>query len=186
LFSVQIGGSEDTDEFRTTLSDLKQTEPFMDPPATGLKSFADLQSTLPFQSRPSDQIPLEKKEPVQLEFPTAPVAPRLPPTFAVASIRPNMATWRKYVSDFNNYMEKWEIFNGKVVEHFRQRQVNTMKKKERWGTGWLEATTTGSDPVAEYMNELHQDWDVRRKWVDACSDHKDRVREFYEFRERMK
>ncbi|KXJ92195.1 hypothetical protein Micbo1qcDRAFT_233495 [Microdochium bolleyi] len=187
LFAPQHGGSEDSEEFRTTLSDLKQTEPFMDPPATGLKSFADLQSTLPFQSRASSQIPLEKKEPVPLEFPTAPVAPRLPPTVAVAGIRPNMAAWRKYATDFNHYMEKWEIFNGKVVEHFRQRQVITTKRRERSGTGWLESTTTtGSDPVTEYMSELHQDWDVRRKWMDACSDHKDRVREFYEFRERMK
>ncbi|KAH7030852.1 uncharacterized protein B0I36DRAFT_322625 [Microdochium trichocladiopsis] len=186
LFTPQIGGSEDTEEFRTTLSDLKQTEPFLDPPATGLKSFADLQSTLPFQSRPSEHIPIDKKAVVPLEFPTAPVAPRLPPTVAVAGIRPNMSTWRKYVSDFNNYMEKWEIFNGKVVEHFRQRQVNMTKRRERSGTGWLESTSTGSDPVTDYMNELHQDWDVRRKWTDACNDHKDRVREFYEFRERMK
>ncbi|KAJ1333695.1 DnaJ domain-containing protein [Microdochium nivale] len=187
LFAIQHGGSEDSEEFRTTLSDLKQTEPFMDPPATGLKSFADLQSTLPFQSRASEQIPLEKKEPVPLEFPTAPVAPRLPPTVAVTGIRPNMAAWRKYASDFNIYMEKWEIFNGKVVEHFRQRQSNTIKKREMFGTGWLESSTlSGSDPVTSYMSELHQDWDVRRKWMDACGDHKDRVREFYEFRERMK
>lgn len=80
-FVPHNGGSEDTEEFRTTFADFKKVEPFADPTPTGLQDFADLKSTLPFESRPSEKIPLDIERPVQpLEFPTPPVAPRLPST----------------------------------------------------------------------------------------------------------
>ncbi|KAG4218211.1 hypothetical protein PC116_g33309, partial [Phytophthora cactorum] len=60
-FVAQHGGSEDTDEFRTTFSDFKKVEPFADPAPRGLGDFGDLKTTLPFQSMPSEQIPLGKE-----------------------------------------------------------------------------------------------------------------------------
>ncbi|KAI3331535.1 hypothetical protein HD806DRAFT_529321 [Xylariaceae sp. AK1471] len=180
-FPSQQGGSEDTEEFRTTFSDFKKVEPFTEPLSTGLGSFADLKTTLPFQSRPSEQIPADiKPRAKSLEFPTVPVAPRLPPTMAVAGVRPNTSSFRKYAQDFNNYLEKWEVFNNKVVAHFATRQEEFKLRRSRRGANWLE------DGVVDYLAELDQDLDVQKKYADACMDHRRRVAEFMEFRDRVK
>jgi hypothetical protein len=180
-FPHQQGGSEDSEEFRTTFSDFKKVEPFVDPLPTGLGSFGDLKSTLPFQSRPSEQIPLDIKPPAKsLEFPTVPVAPRLPPTMAVAGVRPNTSSFRKYAQDFNNYLEKWEAFNNKVIIHFATRQDEFKLRRSRCGANWLE------DGVGDYFAELDQDLGVQKKYADACMEHRKRVGEYMEFRDRVK
>lgn len=185
-FPVHNGGSEDTEEFRTTLSDLKKTEPFMEPAPTGLKSFADMKSTLPFESRASDQIQVEKQSrPASLEFPIPPVAPRLPPTVAVKSLRPNITQWRKYAQDFYNYMDKWEVFNAKVVEHFSTRQKNFVGRRQQHGPAWLSNPPDSSN-LEDYLTELQQDQEVQRKWTESCAAHRDRVREYMEFKDRIK
>ncbi|KAI0421193.1 hypothetical protein F5X98DRAFT_361454 [Xylaria grammica] len=174
-------GSEDTEEFRTTFSDFKKVEPFMDPSPSGLKSFADLKSTLPFESQPSEQIPLEIKPPVGLlEFPIPPVAPRLPPTVSVLEVRPNMPTYRKYIQDFYNYMEKWEVFDDKVLTHFATRQAEFKSRRSRRGANWLE------DGASEYLTEIDQDLDVQKKHHHACAEHRKRIAEFMEFRDRVR
>ncbi|KAK7750374.1 hypothetical protein SLS62_007673 [Diatrype stigma] len=184
-FPVHNGGSEDTEEFRTTLSDLKKTEPFIDPTPTGLKSFADMKSTLPFESRASEQAPIEKpSRPASLEFPVPPVAPRLPQT-AAKSIRPNIAQWRKYTQDFFNYMDKWEVFNAKVVDHFSTRQKNFVVRRQQYGLAWL-GNPQDSTNLEDYLTELQQDQEVQKKWVDACNTHGVKVREFQEFRDKVK
>ncbi|RWA13744.1 hypothetical protein EKO27_g1331 [Xylaria grammica] len=174
-------GSEDTEEFRTTFSDFKKVEPFMDPSPSGLKSFADLKSTLPFESQPSEQIPLEIKPPAGLlEFPIPPVAPRLPPTVSVLEVRPNMPTYRKYIQDFYNYMEKWEAFDDKVLTHFATRQAEFKSRRSRRGANWLE------DGASEYLTEIDQDLDVQKKHHHACAEHRKRIAEFMEFRDRVR
>lgn len=185
-FPVHNGGSEDTEEFRTTLSDLKKTEPFIDPTPTGLKSFADMKSTLPFESRASEQAPIEKpSRPASLEFPIPPIAPRLPPTVAVKSIRPNLAQWRKYSQEFLSYMDKWEMFNAKVVDHFSTRQKNFVARRQQHGLAWL-SNPQGSTNLEDYLTELQQDQEVQKKWVDACVVHGHSLREFQEFQDRVK
>ncbi|KAI1115373.1 hypothetical protein F5Y14DRAFT_450191 [Nemania sp. NC0429] len=175
------GGSEDSEEFRTTFLDLKNVEPFMDPKPSGLKSFADLKSTLPFESRPSEHIPLEMKPPPgPLVFPPPPVAPRLPPTMGVAGIRPNTASFRKYAQDFNIYMEKWEAFNSKVLSHFTTRQEQFKLRRSQRGINWLE------DGAPDYLTELNQDLDVQKKYAEACAEHQKRIMEFIDFRDRVK
>ncbi|KAI8633352.1 hypothetical protein F5Y19DRAFT_296979 [Xylariaceae sp. FL1651] len=175
------GGSEDTEEFLATFSEFKKVEPFTDPVPTGLKSFADLKSTLPFESKPSEQIPVDiKPPPGRLAFPTPPVAPRLPPTMGVAGIRPNTSSFRKYAQDFFNYMDKWDTFDNKVVTHFETRKEESKLRRVRLGVSWLE------DGADNYLLELDQDSDVRKQWVDACAEHRKRVAEFKEFRDRVK
>jgi hypothetical protein len=180
-FSSQHGGSEDTDEFRTTFTEFKGVEPFTDPKPSGLKSFTDLKSTLPFESKPSEQIPVDiKPPPGPLEFPSPPVAPRLPPTMGVAGIRPNISSFRKYSQDFYNYMDKWEAFHNKVIAHFATRQEEFKLRRQRRGANWLE------DGARDYLTELDQDLDVQRKHADACAEHRKRVAEFVEFRDRVR
>ncbi|KAI1145757.1 hypothetical protein F4825DRAFT_232432 [Nemania diffusa] len=177
----QHTGSEDIEEFRTTFSDFKNVEPFADPSPSGLKSFADLQSTLPFESRPSEQIPLEIKPPPRpLEFPTSPVAPRLPPTMGVAGLRPNTSSFRKYAQDFSIYMDKWEAFNNRVLAHFETRQKQFKERRSNRGANWLE------DCAPAYLTEVNQDLEVQKKYADACAEHQKRVAEFMEFRDRVR
>ncbi|KAK9774772.1 putative J domain-containing protein [Seiridium cardinale] len=185
-FAIHNGGSEDSEEFRANFSDFKKVEPFTDPQPTGLQSFADLKTTLPFESRASAQIPLERAEPTpHLEFPTAPVAPRLPPTMAVPGLRPNNTQWRKYAQDFYNYMEKWEAFNDKVLTHFAARQQEMKQRRQQVGRAWLEGAH-GMDGASLYQAELEQDHDVRKQWMRTCDEHQSRVREFVTFRDRAK
>ncbi|OTA63736.1 hypothetical protein K449DRAFT_32637 [Hypoxylon sp. EC38] len=183
-FVAQQGGSEDTDEFRTTLSDFKKVEPFVDPTPRGLKDFGDLKSTLPFQSGPSEELPLEKerlpKTLTTLDFPTPPVAPRLPP--GVGTVRPNQIHFHKYAQAFYHYMDKWESFNARILAHFATRQENFRARRLRHGATWLD-TTSGA---ADYLTELEQDQIVRKKWLDACEYHHVRIREFMMFRDQVK
>lgn len=177
----QHGGSEDTEEFRTTFSDFKNIEPFMDPIPSGLKSFIDLKSSLPFESRPSEQIPSDMKPPPgPLAFPPPPIAPRLPPTMGVAGIRPNTASFRKYAQDFNIYMDKWDTFNSKVLAHFVTRQEQFKSRRSQRGANWLE------DGVPDYLMEVNQDLDVQKKYAEACTEHQKRIVEFIDFRDRVK
>ncbi|KAI0553479.1 hypothetical protein F4679DRAFT_571182 [Xylaria curta] len=180
---LRHGGSEDSEEFRATFSDFKNVEPFADPSPSGLKSFAALKSTLPFESRPSEQIPSDIKPPPvparPLEFPHPPVAPRLPPTMGVAGLRPNNSSFKKYAESFHNYMEKWDVFNNKVLAHFVTRQEEFKSRRLRRGANWLE------EGVTDYLTEVDQDLDVQKKYADACAEHRKSVAQFREFRDRV-
>ncbi|KAL7627565.1 hypothetical protein AAE478_001758 [Parahypoxylon ruwenzoriense] len=189
-FAAQHGGSEDSEEFRATFSDFKKVEPFVDPTPTGLKDFGDLKSSLPFESRPSEQIPIEKgglhlPRCAQLSFPTPPVPPRLPPAVAIAKSRPNQVQFRKYAQDFYQYMDKWESFNAKIMRHFSTRQENFRDRRQQRGATWLE-TTINSDAAIDYMTELEQDQAVRMQWANAYADHQVKVREFVMFRDQVR
>lgn len=174
-------GSEDTEDLLATFNEFKKVEPFLEPSPKGLGSFEDLKSTLPFKSQPSEQIPLDIKPPGgPLEFPPPPVAPRLPPTMGVAGLRPNNSSFRKYAHDFNNYMDKWEVFNSKVITHFSTRQGEFSSRRLRRGANWLE------DGVRDYLTELDQDLDVQKKHLDACAEHRKRVAEYMDFRDRVR
>ncbi|KAI0457642.1 hypothetical protein F5B21DRAFT_86754 [Xylaria acuta] len=180
---LRHGGSEDSEEFHMTFSDFKNVEPFVDPSPSGLKSFTDLKSTLPFESRPSEQISSDLKPPAvpagPLEFPHPPVAPRLPPTMGVAGLRPNNSSFKKYAENFHNYMEKWEVFNNKVLAHFVTRQEEFKSRRLRRGANWLEEAAT------EYLTEVDQDLDVQKKYADAFAEHRKSVTQFREFRDRV-
>ncbi|KAI2607298.1 uncharacterized protein GGS25DRAFT_522819 [Hypoxylon fragiforme] len=188
-FTAQHVGSEDTTEFNTMFSDFKNVEPFNDPAPKGLGNFGDLKSTLPFESQPSGQIPLEKEYPpkvVPLEFPTPPVAPRLPPTVAVAGIRPNQVQFRKYAQDFYQYMDKWEAFNAKIMLHFTTRQQNFKARRQQQGSAWLDTRQAGNDMAYEYLIELGQDQAIRQQWLNAYADHQTKICEFMKFRDQVK
>ncbi|KAI1210846.1 uncharacterized protein F4807DRAFT_40958 [Annulohypoxylon truncatum] len=184
-YAAQHGGSEDTDEFRTTFADFTKVEPFAAPSATGLKDLSDLKSTLPFESKPSEQIPIEKEQPpkrLSLEFPSPPVAPRLPPTVVVPGVQPNKVLFRKYAQDFYQYMDKWEVFSTRIMAHFTTRQDLYRNRRQHQGLSWLE-TPLGTQ---EYLTELEQDQAVRLQWTNACADHQTKIREFMTFRDQVK
>ncbi|ETS05529.1 hypothetical protein M419DRAFT_95626 [Trichoderma reesei RUT C-30] len=180
---VNLQGSEDSEEFRATFEDLKNVAPFA-PPKTGLKSFTDLKDSLPFESKASSELHLDVPQAHPLVFPEPPVAPRLPPTVAVDGVKPNVASWSKYLEEFEGYLRLWDMFNSQVVDHFATRKSNILHTRASKGYSFLAAR--GDADVMEYHNWVEQDNGVRRRWLAACEEHEVRFREFMAFREKMK
>ncbi|ROT40715.1 hypothetical protein SODALDRAFT_273059 [Sodiomyces alkalinus F11] len=183
-----VGGSEDSEEFRATLADLKNVAPFAQPPATGLGSFSDLKTNLPFESKASDKIPIAKEKHTttsqELNFPLVPQAPTPPPTLAVSGLKPTLPAWQKYLVDFQNYMQQWDAFTVQVTEHFNARKEQILRAREARGYAFLAAQSDSG--IEEYLEWLRQDQGVRRKWTAACESHEGRVREFLVYRQKMR
>jgi hypothetical protein len=172
-------GSEDSDDFlRPMFSEFRNVEPFAQK-ASGLNSFADLSSNLPFASRPSSKIPLPHEKPKQLEIPTPPAAPRPPAGLIIPGTKLSAPAWTSYVREFEAYLGLWFDFNKKVTDHFAARQ----KVNEKRGLAWLNAQ--GDSGVTEYMRSLEEDKFVRQKWMAACEAHELHFREFLTGRERV-
>ncbi|UKZ73952.1 hypothetical protein TrVFT333_001606 [Trichoderma virens FT-333] len=180
---VTFKGSEDSEEFRATFEDLKNVAPFA-PPKAGLKSFTELKDNLPFESQASSELHLNVPHAHPLVFPEPPIAPKLPPTVAVDSIKPNVPSWNKYLEEFESYLRRWDIFNSQVVDHFATRKSNISHARASKGYSFLGAR--GDADVVEYHNWLEQDNGVRQRWLAACEEHEMRFREFMTFREKMK
>ncbi|KAG8167875.1 hypothetical protein KVR01_003564 [Diaporthe batatas] len=177
-------GSEDTEEFRASLSDLKNVEPFAQRP-TGLESFGDLKSTLPFQSGPSGQAPVAQPQPNpktnNLGLPVAPKPPNAPPTFAVPGLKPSAAAWEKYAVEFHKYLTEWHKFNTKFSDHFLARNLEVQKKVA--DSAWVKSRD--SSGIQEYLTWAEEDRQVRATWVQACDNHEMHVRVFMAHREKM-
>ncbi|KAL7804340.1 hypothetical protein V8C43DRAFT_12532 [Trichoderma afarasin] len=180
---VTFKGSEDSEEFRATFEDLKNVAPFAAPKA-GLKSFTELKDNLPFESQASAELHIDVPHAHPLVFPEAPIAPKLPPTVAVEGIKPNVASWTKYLEEFESYLRRWDLFNSQVVDHFATRKSNISQARGSKGYSFLGAR--GDSDILEYHNWLEQDNGVRQRWQAACEEHELRFREFMAFREKMK
>lgn len=178
------GGSEDTEEFRASLSDLKNVEPFAQRP-TGLNSFGDLKSTLPFQSGASGQAPVAQPQPnpkpANLHLPVAPKPPGAPPTLAVPGLKPSAAAWEKYAGDFYRYLTEWHRFNTKFSDHFHARNLEVQKKVA--DPGWVKSRDPSG--IQEYLTWAEQDRQVRATWAQACDNHEMHVRVFVAHRDKM-
>ncbi|KAK1531238.1 DnaJ domain-containing protein [Colletotrichum paranaense] len=180
-FNPNNAGSEDSEEFRASLADLKNVAPFAQN-SSGLGSLNDLKMSLPFESQPSGRAPIEKEKKPSLDFPVIPQAPRPPPTFAV-NLKPTGGAWQKYTQDFQSYVLRWEIFNAQVIEHFNARKANIADLRARKGYSFL--VSRGDDEIHEYLEWMAQDKEVRRKWAVACEDHEARIREFMVYKGKM-
>ncbi|KAK0629666.1 hypothetical protein B0T17DRAFT_506193 [Bombardia bombarda] len=179
--STNNAGSEDSDEFfKPMLKELRNVEPFA---PSGLNSFSDLKSNLPFESKPSARIPIKQEKPKPLNFPHPPVAPRPPPVLAISSLKPNAVAWAKYMSEFELYQNEWDVFNKRIVDHFAARQRVSEEKKKQ-GLGWLN--TLGDAGIQETLRWYEEDKMVRQRWMAACDQHELHVREFMKHRDRMK
>ncbi|KAL2022585.1 hypothetical protein VTK56DRAFT_4929 [Thermocarpiscus australiensis] len=172
-------GSEDSEEFmRPVFSEFANVEPLAQKPS-GLGSFADMSSNLPFPSKPSAKIPLARDKARPVEVPQPPAAPRPPAGLVVPGTKPSSPAWTNYVREFEAYLKLWYEFNRKVTDHFVARQ----RLNEKKGLGWLRAV--GEAGVQDYVRALEEDKYVRQKWMTACETHELHFREFLQHRERM-
>ncbi|OAA47696.1 DnaJ domain protein [Metarhizium rileyi] len=176
-------GSEDSEEFRASFADLRNVAPFSQQ-SEGLECFNGMKDNLPFESKASDVPPVKGSKSVPLEFPSTPLAPRLPPTVAIDGMKPNTTSWMRYIADFESYLRQWDSFNCLVVDHFATRK--SLIENTRANKGYTFLAARGDADLQEYYSWVQQDNDVRRRWNDACEQHETRVREFIAFREKMK
>lgn len=181
--NAQNMGSEDSEEFRASFADLRNVAPIGQQRA-GLRSLTDLKDELPFESKASDEplVSLPQTQPLQL--PSVPQAPRPPPAAAMEGPKPNPLVWTKYLAEFESYLQKWDVFNGQVVDHFTTRKAHVAKTRIAKGYAFLRAR--GETDILEYSNWVRQDNDVRQRWGAACVEHDVRLREFMAVRDKMK
>ena len=182
-FNPNAVGSEDSEEFRASFADLKNVAPFAQQ-ESGLKSFTELKDNLPFDSKPSADVPIKLPKAQALVFPAIPTAPQLPQAVLIHGIHPNKQSWEKYVKEFETYLRQWDTLNSQVVDHFATRKQMIAKSREAKGYGFLEARDNAD--IQEYYNWVQQDMDVRKRWSEACEEHQQRLREFMAFRQKMK
>ncbi|KAH7160784.1 hypothetical protein EDB81DRAFT_642364 [Dactylonectria macrodidyma] len=182
-FNPNAAGSEDSEEFRVNFADLKNVAPFTHPDS-GLRSFTELKDNLPFESKASANIPFEPHKPDKLVFPTPPKAPNLPSHVAINGMEPSVASWDKYVKEFEQYLKDWDVFNASVVDHFSTRKRNISHMRKAHGYSFLEAHSDAH--IQEYFDWLQQDSDVQKRWTAACEEHQHRFRDFMAFRMKMK
>ncbi|KAL2266924.1 hypothetical protein VTJ83DRAFT_4201 [Remersonia thermophila] len=183
-------GSEDMDGFtRPLFAEFRNVEPFAPPKPSGLDSFADLSTNLPFPSRPSAKLHLDPEKemtpprpPRQVVVPAPPQAPRPPQGLCVPSAVKATAPhpqWAPYAAAFEAYMTEWYAFNRKMTDHFAARQ----RQMENRGFGWVNMR--GDHGVDEYLEALETDKFVRQKWIAACEAHDLHFREFMGVRQRV-
>lgn len=177
-------GSEDSEEFRATLSDLRNVEPLAGL-ATGLDSFGDLKSNLPFPSTASGHVPTRKPIPkahdLHLNLPLPPKPPHPPPALAVPGLKPSASAWTKYMKEFTAYVAEWQAYNVKYSDHFKARMAEVKIKLEN--PSWLQSRDGAG--IQEYMLWVEQDREVRARWVEVSDEHEMNVRLFTAHREKM-
>ncbi|SPN99662.1 uncharacterized protein DNG_02514 [Cephalotrichum gorgonifer] len=187
------GGSEDTDEFRATLNDLKNVPPFA-PQGSGLASLGDLKTSLPFSSQSSERVILkEKKRHPALDVPKAPTAPVFPAAIGANGIRPTREILQIYMRAFESYQVQWCTYNGIIMNHFNERQKRT---SEMAAAAAAATTAAGLGPgglemgavkqrVREQLEWTRQDAGVRASWGLACDEHAKKVQEYMDVLEKM-
>lgn len=202
-------GSEDSEEFRATLSDIHKVEPFAENTSgiqgnagTGLGSLGDLQNNLPFESKAaSASMSMQqaagssaaraarsrsRSSRKNISFPKAPVAPHPPPALGVPGLQPSASAWDKYVSEFRHYMLEWAAFNKRYVDHFQARCHEIEMQRRDGDFSWLTSADGDNNGINRYLDWMEQDEEVRARWSVACSGHDLEVRKFMAYRERMR
>ena len=176
------GGSEDTDEFRATLSELKNVPPFV-PQGTGLSSIGDLKSSLPHTSLPSENIPIkpERKQPRVLDIPQPPVAPIFPAQLGANGIRPTPDIINTYRRAFDTYQSLWSAYNHIMVGHFKERQ----KQIAEAAASTRKDIGAEKQRIREQKEWARQDREVRRRWSEACDNHERQLEIHHSLLEKM-
>lgn len=194
-----IQGSEDTEEFKASFSDLRKTEPFVAMKPSGLGSFKDLKSTLPFQSQASANLPIEREIKLNTPLPDmhAPEAPTIPANLSLPPItntsRPTSEAlqlvekhWKSYMGSVLSYLEAYSHWDKRVAKWFDA--VDT-EMKERGiqgaGFGWLGLNRD------DFYARLHAEMvrattGVKKRWALEASKHEHIMAGVVETREQIK
>ncbi|OAP56406.1 hypothetical protein AYL99_09585 [Fonsecaea erecta] len=162
------------------LKEFTQQAPFA-PTSAGLKGMKDdLETFLPFESRASQDVNLNRATTARIRALNLPKPPKVvtPP----AEDRLDKTNFAQYVENMENYMREWNKFNAKMIEHFRSRQdriCGTMSPH------WISQPSDGPEADAvdadgsgdtkagygAYMQWLQDDAQCRNWWEEANEKH---------------
>ncbi|KAK6379184.1 hypothetical protein LTS17_006102 [Exophiala oligosperma] len=156
------------------LRDFAQQAPFAST-AAGLKDLDDLAAHLPFESKSEEKY---EKPSTRLRALNLPKPPKVvvPP----AADRLDQANFLQYVDNMNAYMQDWNHFNAKMIEHFRGRQDRVCGTMSH---NWISMLGDGPDAdkvdengtqkagYAAYLQWLQDDAQCRQWWDHANEKH---------------
>ncbi|KIW93798.1 uncharacterized protein Z519_05113 [Cladophialophora bantiana CBS 173.52] len=162
------------------LKEFTEQAPFA-PTSAGLKGMKeDLVTHLPFESRASNDVNLNRTTTARIRALNLPKPPKVvtPP----AEDRLDKVNFAQYVENMDNYMHEWNKFNAKMIEHFRSRQdrvCGTMSPH------WISQPSDGPDAdildeegagekkagYGAYMQWLKDDAQCRTWWEEANEKH---------------
>lgn len=188
--------TEGNADLNVNLEDLKHAAPFA-PSATGLKDLDDLSNTLPFESRAAPSVDPTLNRTIsstarRLDLPKPPKTV-IPP--AEASL--TQEAWETYIHNINTYLHDWNVFNIKMLDHFRTRQDQiNVGMRNNWissvGDGpSVEAFDAAGDSslragFATYMAWLEDDARCRSWWDTANERHRECFEDLARVRETVK
>ncbi|KXL42608.1 hypothetical protein M433DRAFT_150002 [Acidomyces richmondensis BFW] len=179
------------DYLNVNLDDLANVPPFKkSTPETGdgsgLKDFADLNSSLPFPSAASKIPPTQTFKPEKLQIPSIPKPPSLPQRLTKES-------WNVYARNFGSYLIAYHNFNNTMLRHFVTREEHVQKHYLAGGMSWLEASgdLASAQPgqprgFGSYMQGVREDEQAREAWNLGCERHQEAVIGFEKMRERLR
>lgn len=160
------------------LEGLKNVAPLA-PSAEGLRNLEDLNTTLPFESRPSNQPAHEisSPPPQPLILPNPPKAPLVPEKLT-------QTAWERYQAHMGSYMFEWNLFNQKMLDHFVGRQASV---EDVLKPNWMGAVGDGTERwgYKKYMQDLDEDSRVREHWDVSWEKHRECMKGLGGVRERL-
>ena len=158
-----------SDDRYLQMGDLKNVAPFA-PSNEGLNGMKDMASTLPFESRASPRKPVNGPQ----TLPSLPNPPACPST----PLNLTRTSWERYVEHLRIYVEKWNIFNNKMVNAVCARQNAFQEGLNR---DWM---SVGSG-YELYMKGLEEDRKARVHWDVACEHHEKCMKALGDVREEI-
>jgi hypothetical protein len=127
------------------LDDLKNEAPFK---TEGLDGVDDLKSNLPFESKPATHVKTgSKSTQARLRMSDFPQPPK--PICAPALDRLTDENWKAYVHTMNDYLVQWDIFETRMIEHFRLRREHL---RTCMNEHWISMPSDG--PAAEQIDQV--------------------------------
>lgn len=168
--SPRPNASESAGDSCLNLNDLKKVEP-LGPSQDGLKNLNELNTTLPFDSRPSNHVGVQST-PRALVLPNPPKAPQVPEKLTPTA-------QERYLAQMAAYMFEWNIYNTKMLSHFNERQSSVEAKLK---PGWMIARGNSFD---EYFQGVMEDFRVREHWELSWEKHRDCMKRLGDLRAKL-
>ena len=173
------------------MSDFGKAAPFA-PSGGGINNVNDLHTNLPFESRASashdprahtqrTNTNTSTASSRELRLPKPPKAPQPPSDFETSMTQ---ATWDRYCTEMRAYFTEWNVFNNRMIDHFRTRQEQVdLNMSSHWmssiGDGPVEVSEPGTGDVVQkagyrtFMNWMDEDAKCRDWWEVACEKHRE-------------
>lgn len=182
------------------LKNLESVSPFTATSGGGINDLQDLNSTLPFDSKPANSpqagINIRPRDLALPKPPKPPSAPTLSPAASQPGAPPELAlartAWDRYIAEMGTYMFEWNDFNRKMLGHFNARQAIV---ETGLSPNWMKAVgdtsrlnfNDGSGPSDDeqlvlgqakggfgaYLRGVEEDFVVREHWSVAWERHRE-------------